>query len=114
MKSNSHRIGIRHTPRTTGVKALAGALLATLGIAAAYPAFADRDSFPAWQQKQFARQTAQPEVKMTAPRTTLAGRDASFQNWRARESASALHDVRSDVASTHQTEHNGMSGSSAQ
>jgi hypothetical protein len=89
---------------------LAGALLATFGAALAQPALADRDPFPAWQQKQFARQTAQPEMTMTTPRTVFAGRDASFQNWRTRESASALHDVRSDSPSAHKSEHTGMSG----
>ena len=108
------------TPRSsrrTGARTLAGALLAVLGAALAHPALADRDPFPAWQQKQFARRTAQPEVTVTAPRTVLAGRDASFQNWRARNSAPLLCDVRSDVASAHKSEHADMSsttGGSAQ
>ncbi len=99
-----------HSPRRIGARTLAGALLAVLGAALAHPALADRDPFPAWQQKQFAGRTAQPDMTMTAPRTVFAGRDASFQNWRARESASALHDVQSDVASAHKSEHTGMSG----
>lgn len=98
------------SPRRTAARVLASALLATLGAALAQPALADRDPFPAWQQKQFAGRTVQREMTMTAPRSVLAGRDASFQNWRARESASALHDVRSDVASAHKSGHTGMSG----
>ena len=101
------------TPRShrrSGAKTLAGVLLVTLGTALAQPALAERDPFPAWQQKQFARRTAQPEMTMITPRTVFAGRDASFQNWRARESVSGLHDVRSDVASAHRNEHIGMSG----
>lgn len=98
------------SPRRTAARVLAGALLATFGAALAQPALADRDPFPAWQQKQFAQRSAQPEMTMIAPRTVFAGRDASFQNWRARESATALHDVRSDVASAHKSEHTGMSG----
>lgn len=96
------------TPRSsrrTGARTLAGALLAVLGAALAHPALADRDPFPAWQQKQFARRAAQPAMTMTAPRTVFAGRDASFQNWRTRESAS----VQSDAASAHESEHTGMS-----
>lgn len=98
------------SPRRSGARTLAGALLASLGAALAAPAIADRDPFPAWQQKQFARRTAQPEMTMTAPRNVLAGRDTSFQNWRARELAPTLQDVRSDVASAHKSEHNGKSG----
>lgn len=96
------------SPRRIAARVLAGTLLASLGAALAHSAFADRDPFPAWQQKQFAGRTVQPELRMT-PRSVLAGRDASFQNWRARESASALHDVRSDVASADKSEHTGMS-----
>ena len=100
-------------PRRTAARVLAGALLATFGAALAQPALADRDPFPAWQQKQFAQRSAQPEMTMIAPRTVFAGRDASFQNWRARESASALLDVRSDIASAHKSEHNGKSGTTS-
>jgi hypothetical protein len=101
------------TPRShrrSGAKTLAGVLLVTLGTALAQPALADRDPFPAWQQKQFARRTAQPEMTMTAPRSVLAGRDASFQNWRARESVPVLHDVQSGIVQAHKSEHAGMSG----
>lgn len=97
------------SPRRTTTRALVGALLVAASAALAQPALADRDPFPAWQQKQFAGRTAQPEMAMTAPRTVFAGRDASFQNWRARKSVPALHDVRSDIPSTHKSEHPGMS-----
>lgn len=111
------KLAFATTPRSrrgTTTRALVGALLATLGAALAHPALADRDPFPAWQQKQFAARTVQREMTMTAPRTVLAGRDASFENWRARESASALHDIRSDVASAHKSEHTGTTSGGAQ
>ncbi len=98
------------SPRGTTMRALVGALLATLGAALAQPALADRDPFPAWQQKQFSGRSAQPETTMTAPRTVFAGRDASFQNWRARESVPVLHDVQSGIVPAHKSEHAGMSG----
>lgn len=109
MNTNSAFATTPLSPRRTAARVLAGALLATFGAALAQPALADRDPFPAWQQKQFTGRTVQREMTMT-PRSVLAGRDASFQNWRAREAASMLHDVRSDVASAHKSEHTGMSG----
>jgi len=50
------------SPRRTTTRALIGTLLAAIGAALAPPALADRDPFPAWQQKQFAGRTAQPET----------------------------------------------------
>lgn len=110
MNTKSTLATTRGSPQPSETKMLAGAMLAVLGAALAQTALADRDPFPAWHQKQFARQTAQPEMTMTAPRNVLAGRDTSFQNWRARESASAWQDVRSDVASAHKSGHTGVAG----